>query len=173
MNTIYDSRILHASANTTFALDEAAYARHAEDMLTAAEILAALKERGVTQKAIANVLGVQQPNAATLYTPAKNGKLRQLSYDEGVALIEAFDLDEGAPKPKAAPAPNATVLTSTFAVLLDSLGVDPFEDGRAQKLAARFPDALRSMSDLQAGSADQGLSHGEASRDDGEDRPPA
>lgn len=46
--------------------------------------------------------------------------------------------------------PSATVLTSTFAILLDSVGVDPYEDERAQKLAARFPDALRSIADLHS-----------------------
>lgn len=46
--------------------------------------------------------------------------------------------------------PSVPVLTSTFAVLLDSLGIAPFEDERAQKLASRFPDALRSIAALQA-----------------------
>lgn len=46
--------------------------------------------------------------------------------------------------------PNATVLTSTFAILLDSIGVDPYADERAQKLAAQFPYALRSIENLHA-----------------------
>lgn len=46
--------------------------------------------------------------------------------------------------------PSATVLTATFAVLLDSVGIDPYEGGRAQKLAASFPGALRRSVDLQA-----------------------
>ena len=46
--------------------------------------------------------------------------------------------------------PNATVLTSTFAVLLASLEIDPYKDERAQKLAAQFPDALKSVADLQS-----------------------
>ncbi len=44
--------------------------------------------------------------------------------------------------------PNATVLTSTFAILLDSIGVDPYVNERAQKLAAQFPYALRSIEEL-------------------------
>ena len=50
--------------------------------------------------------------------------------------------------------PNAAVLTSTFAMLLDSLGVDPYTDGRARKLAAQFPDALRRVAALHEQTAD-------------------
>lgn len=46
--------------------------------------------------------------------------------------------------------PNASVLMSTFAVLLESLDIDPIEDGRAQKLASSFPGALQRSLDLQA-----------------------
>jgi hypothetical protein len=67
--------------------------------------------------------------------------------------------------------PNATVLTSTFAVLLDSIGIDPFEDARAQKLAAQFPNALRSIEDLLASQTENHNSpHGEASRAGAEGR---
>lgn len=69
-------------------------------MRTAAEILAELRSKGVTQSAMAKVLGVQQPNVATLYNPAKNGKLRQLGYDEAIALIRAFGLDTAAMLPQ-------------------------------------------------------------------------
>ncbi|WP_079730954.1 hypothetical protein [Novosphingobium mathurense] len=58
--------------------------------------------------------------------------------------------------------PSAAALTSTFAVLLDSLGIDPYEDERARKLAAQFPNALRSIEALRAGERDgRDLPHGE------------
>ncbi|GEM_PF-2806008 len=59
-----------------------------------ADILNALRDKGVKQQKIADLLGVKQPNVATLYTPAKNGKLRKLSYDEGLLLISAFGLEK-------------------------------------------------------------------------------
>lgn len=47
--------------------------------------------------------------------------------------------------------PNATVLTSAFAMLLDSVGIDPYQDERAQKLARQFPNALQRVSALREG----------------------
>ncbi len=79
--------------NMFFALDSKKMWRHLWDVDSASQILAALREKGVTQAEIARVLNIAQPNAATLYTPGKNGKLRELKYDEGMALIQAFDLD--------------------------------------------------------------------------------
>ena len=61
--------------------------------------------------------------------------------------------------------PNATVLTSTFASLLSTVGIDPYEGERAQKLARQFPDALREMLALHdrlavdANSSDEDGSH--------------
>lgn len=52
--------------------------------------------------------------------------------------------------------PSGPVLTSTFALLLDSVGIDPEQDERAQKLARQFPNALKHVSDLRGG-----LSRGE------------
>lgn len=46
---------------------------------------------------------------------------------------------------------NVSALTSTFAILLDSVGIDPYEGERAQKLAAQFPNVLRSVQALGAG----------------------
>lgn len=46
---------------------------------------------------------------------------------------------------------NVNALTSTFAILLDSVGIDPYEGERAQKLAAQFPNVLRSVQALAAG----------------------
>lgn len=70
--------------------------------------------------------------------------------------------------------PSATVLTSTFAILLDSLGIDPYEDGRAQKLAASFPDALQSIAALHTQASDDRDSRpAEAARAVGEEKSPA
>lgn len=47
--------------------------------------------------------------------------------------------------------PSASVLTTTFAVLLDSLAIDPYENDLAQKLAEQFPGVLQSISGLYSG----------------------
>jgi|UPI0004DFBD82 hypothetical protein len=63
-------------------------------MDTSEKILAALRERNVTHARIASVLNVTTNNATRLYNPdPKTGKTRKLSFDEGMALISAFDLD--------------------------------------------------------------------------------
>lgn len=51
--------------------------------------------------------------------------------------------------------PNSTVLTATFAVMLGALGIDPNEDGRAHKLAERFPDTLRGIEALATGAVSE------------------
>ena len=62
--------------------------------------------------------------------------------------------------------PSSAVLTSTFAMLLDSVGIDPFEDARAQKLAANFPNALQSIAALHTQQAGESSAQpGEAQRD--------
>lgn len=52
---------------------------------------------------------------------------------------------------------NVSVLTATFALLLDSLGIQPHEDERAQKLALSFPGALKRVADARALAADVDL----------------
>ena len=59
--------------------------------------------------------------------------------------------------------PSEPVLSETFAVMLGALGVDPDEDARAQKLAARFPATLRRIEALLAA----GASETEIARDAG------
>lgn len=72
------------------------------------------------------------------------------------------------------PLPNATVLTSAFAMLLDSLGVDPFQDERAQKLARQFPNVLRRFSNLhEAVSEGEDATLPEYDPSHGADRPSA
>lgn len=81
-----------------------------------------------------------------------NGQDKRITTDVFLGITTALDrnpLDyvEGI-DPKLT-LPNAAVLTSTFALLLDSIGIDPYEDERAQKLAAQFPNAIRSIAGLR------------------------
>jgi len=69
---------------------------------------------------------------------------------------------------------NVDVLTSAFVTLLDSVGIAPYEDERARKLALRFPSALRRAASFHSGfgaaispSLDEGI------LDPVEDRPAA
>lgn len=78
----------------TFRLARITWAAHQLKMDTSEKILAALRERNVTHARIASVLNVTTNNATRLYNPdPKTGKTRKLSFDEGMALITAFDLD--------------------------------------------------------------------------------
>ena len=70
-------------------LDESANGGHVLPVSISDDFLDRLKAAGVTQKRIADVLGVAQPNANTLYNLAKNGKRRQLKLEEAVALSKA------------------------------------------------------------------------------------
>jgi len=70
--------------------------------------------------------------------------------------------------------PSAAVLMNTFSLLLDSLGIDPLEDGRAQKLASQFPNVLRSTLALHEQTLSAGNSPPSAGAPAGdEDQPPA
>lgn len=60
-----------------------------------------------------------------------------VSRDEVLALSGVPDASDDY-KPVSIRSSNEAVLTSTFAVLLSSLGIDHYEDERARKLAARF-----------------------------------
>lgn len=76
-----------------------------------------------------------------------------------------------APSPAGA---SAAVLTSTFVLLLDSVGIDPDQDELAQKLARRFPNALRQVEGLRRGLDDgEDPSPEEDSHDPDEDQPEA
>ncbi|AHE52379.1 hypothetical protein [Sphingomonas sanxanigenens] len=125
-------------------------------MQSAQEILALLKARGVTQAEIARVLGVAQPNVATLYNPAKTGRRRKLGYDEAVALIAAFDLDaagdgaaEGAAagartSPPPAPAPiSAAALAPVLQALVPLAPPGPLSASAAEALALALRHALQ------------------------------
>lgn len=82
-----------------------------------------------------------------------NGQDKRISAEVFMGIVNALERDAAdymTGMERRAGLPSATVLTSVFAVLLDSLGIPPFEDERALKLAARFPDALQSVEDLHA-----------------------
>lgn len=86
----------HAIENTyrVFAIHRHIGNCHA--MLTAADILRILDERGVKRGDLAKVLGVSQPNATRLYAPDPRSKTqnpRTLTYDEGCKLIEHYRLE--------------------------------------------------------------------------------
>lgn len=111
-------------------------------MDTQAEILAALRDKGVTQKQIAQVLHINQPNAATLYTPGKNGKLRKLSYDEGITLIREFELEIDAVAP--AP-PSAESLEPLLDALLPLAPSGRLTDQSRRALAVALSYGLASL----------------------------
>lgn len=120
--------------DTTFALDALARSLHAIDMRSEAEIREALRARldakAIRQTDIAAALGVQQPNAQKLFTPDKNGKLRRISYDEGVKLIEKFGLACDSP-------PTAREISEEgLGRLLHALAPS-FPDSDASELGAR------------------------------------
>lgn len=85
-----------------------------------------------------------------------NGQNKRLSADVFAGIVQALGEDPARYisgfKPVRA-LPSAAVLTSTFAMLLESLGVDPDKGELAQKLARQFPGALQRVSDLRAGLA--------------------
>lgn len=119
----YDNRIGDASDNTFFGLDGWRSSYHHAPVESSREFLDRLKAVA-TQEAIAKALGIAQPNAATLFTPGKNGKLRALKWDEGVRLAKAFGIapQQEDPKPAPVPAPDSDLNEDTLAALIqDSL----------------------------------------------------
>lgn len=88
------------------------------------------------------------------YRHWKSGRqAKRLSADVFVGIVQAMGRDPleyvvGAER--RLDAANASVLTSAFATLLESVGISPYEDERARKLALRFPDALRRASTLHS-----------------------
>ena len=121
-------------------------------MRSAQDILALLKARGVTQAEIARVLGVAQPNVATLYNPAKTGRLRKLGYDEAVALIAAFGLEadaadarDGRGQAATPPAPpiSAAALAPVLQALVPLAPPGPLSASAAEALALALRHALQ------------------------------
>lgn len=135
------------------------------------------KGRGWSQAEMAALLGVPHERYKKYETrsPIPAYLLPKLAHLSGRSLTYILTgRDEIATKAGASTLFNAATLTATFAVLLDSIGIDPVEDERAQKLAAQFPDALRRAEELrrQTG-ASLGQAPEEAARADGVDQPTA
>lgn len=105
-----------------------------DSVLTKAELLAALDAQGVKNTAIQEALNLPSSRVSEIRraTPgretASTKKSRELTYDEGVKLIQAFRLDaaqEPAPPPLEIP-PATLRLVARY--LADSLGAEPSEE---------------------------------------------
>lgn len=144
MNMHYDNRSTNSIHSfTNCVVDGYADRAHFARVLPKDEFLAEIRRRANVDADIARALNLPSSRIAELFS----GK-RGLRYDEAKILADRF-LPEGDPG-----AVSATVLTSAFATLLESVGIPPFEDERAQKLARRFPDALQRASILHANFAE-------------------
>jgi len=158
MTNTYDHRISGASPNTTFIVDGPRDEDHCRDVESSAEFLERLRQAGVTQKQIAEALGIAQPNAATLYTPGKNGKLRKLGWDEGAVLASAFKVEPVAGAAVAAESQpvSADLLAPLMAALLPLVPRSGAPERSAQALSEvlayglellRKPGATRASDD--------------------------
>jgi hypothetical protein len=167
ISAAYDNRISCASDNTTFALDGYDFRPHQHQVETSTEFLARLKAAGATQEQIGKVLGIAQSNAATFYTPGKNGKLRKLKWDEGAKLAKAFNL--GLPKGESVIVP---VSAETIAPILDALLPMEPQAGRTDQSVEALSGALayglrllaESGASLQSADALRVAAHGAVSR---------
>ncbi|ALC11249.1 hypothetical protein LH20_04710 [Sphingopyxis sp. 113P3] len=103
------------------------------------------------------------------YRNWKGGQDKRLSADVFAGIVTALGRDPGDYIVGWSPTlrlPSATVLTNTFATLLATLGVDPYEGELAQKLGRQFPDALRDVLTLHDRLADESSSpHEEGAHD--------
>lgn len=77
-----------------------------------------------------------------------DGRDKRMSAEVFAGIVSAMernpaDYIRGLPLKMALP--SAAVLTNTIAALLETVGIDPYEDERARKLARQFPDALRDV----------------------------
>ena len=103
-----------------------------------------------------------------------DGQDKRMSAEVFVGIVSALKKNPAeyvVGMPHEATLPSATVLTSAFALLLETVGIDPYQDERAQKLAKQFPNALPRVSDLRAGLIEEtGSTPAEASLGHDEDR---
>jgi predicted XRE-type DNA-binding protein len=152
MNAVYDNRIPYAMADTTFALDAAMRSLHSVEMRSEAEIREALRAqldaKAIRQSDIAAALGVQQPNAQKLFTPDKNGKLRRISYDEGLKLIQRFHL--AADIPPQSPKINEEILARLIYELGPAIPRDGVSESAAQSLAVAVSYAFELLQETGA-----------------------
>ncbi|WP_143066867.1 helix-turn-helix domain-containing protein [Sphingobium sp. YR768] len=129
-----------------------------------------IKRKGIAPTTLSQSVGKSKSLVKEILEDGKDIKLSTLTRLANALEIDVRDLLPGA----SIALPNANVLTSTFAMLLESVGIDPFQDERAQRLARQFPNALQRVSDLHAGLSEGASSApSEASPDPAGDRPAA
>lgn len=83
-----------------------------------------------------------------------DGRDKRMSADVFVGIVNALEKNPAEYVIGMSPSvalPNANALTQAFAILLETVGIDPYQDERAQKLARLFPDALQRVSALREG----------------------
>lgn len=113
--------------------------------------MAAHVERTSARKFSLAITGGKNPDFYRNFV--NNGQDKRMSADVFIGIVNALGrnpleyVDGADPR---LDLPNETVLTSAFAVLLNSLGIDPYQDERARKLAGQFPDVLRGVADLHS-----------------------
>lgn len=140
--------MIAARENTAFALDAIFVAAHYAAMDSAQQIREALKAKldakQITQRQIGEVIGIAQPNVQTLFTPGKNGKLRDISFDEGKDLIRQFSLTDA----------RSPISEDMLARLLLSIGpaipAGDLSESGARLLAGALTHALELLSSTGA-----------------------
>ena len=133
-------------------------------------LAAAIKRKGIAPTTLSLQVGKSKSLVKDILDDGNDIKLSTLAKLAGALDMDVRELIPG----DAALLPNAAVLTSAFAVLLDSVGIDPYQDERAQKLARQFPNALQRVSTLRADLIEDGATTlGEGALDRAEDQPAA
>lgn len=111
--------------------------------------MAAHVSGGVSERAFSMaVTGGRNPDFYRHWRTGRQAK--RLSADLLIQICHVlgrsvYDYVDHAPAPSL---PNEAVLTQTMAVLLSSVGVDPYEDERARKIARLLPNALQDVQRL-------------------------
>ena len=103
-----------------------------------------IERKGIAPTTLSQQVGKSKSLVKEILEDGRDIKLSTLTRLANALEISVCDLLPGA----STALPNASVLTATFGLLLNSVGIDPYEDERARKLAVQFPDALRDMIDL-------------------------
>ena len=133
-------------------------------------LAAAIKRKGIAPTTLSLQVGKSKSLVKDILDDGNDIKLSTLAKLAGALDMDVRELIPG----DAALLPNAAVLTSAFAVLLDSVGIDPYQDERAQKLARQFPNALQRVSTLRADlSEGEATARGVGALDRAEDQPAA
>jgi hypothetical protein len=125
-------------------------------MVTAAELLAALEQRGVSKADIARALGIGPARVTEMYQAAGLAETkrvgdkpptRRLLWDEGYELIKRFGLKVDPDRPIELPRAIAKLAILAVASALD-VRLDP-DDPRLPEIALDFQSFLRFVADPQ------------------------